>query len=76
MSEIDFYTAPQTRAMTGHWMPEVVGVPYRMDVLHFKKGEHKQPAHLAINAIGPAVDDGAGDGPAAATAAMTARHEH
>jgi glutathione S-transferase len=49
---IEFYMAPQTRAVTVHWMLEEAGAPYRMHVLELEKGEHKQPAFLAINPMG------------------------
>jgi glutathione S-transferase len=54
MSEanIDFYMAPQTRAMTAHWMLEEVGAPYRTHVLDLEAGEHKQSGYLAINPMG------------------------
>jgi glutathione S-transferase len=50
--EIDFYMAPQTRAVTVHWMLEEVGAPYRMRVLDLDKGEHKRADFLAINPMG------------------------
>jgi glutathione S-transferase len=50
--EIDFYMAPQTRAVTVHWMLEEVGAPYRMHVLDLEAGEHKQPDFLALNPMG------------------------
>jgi glutathione S-transferase len=50
--EIDFYLAPQTRAVTVHWMLEEVGAPYRMHVLDLEAGEHKQPDFLALNPMG------------------------
>lgn len=50
--EIDFYLAPQTRAVTVLWMLEEAGAPYRMHVLDFDKGEHKQPDYLAIHPMG------------------------
>jgi glutathione S-transferase len=52
MSEIEFYMAPQSRAVTVHWMLEEVGAPYRMHVLDLDKGEHKRPDFLAINPMG------------------------
>ena len=50
--EIDFYHAPQTRAVTAHWMLEEAGAPYRMHVLDIDRREHKQPAFLAIDPMG------------------------
>jgi glutathione S-transferase len=51
-AEIDFYMAPQTRAVTVHWMLEEAGAPYRKHVLDLEKGEHKRPDFLAINPMG------------------------
>ena len=51
-AEIVFYHAPQSRAVIVHWMLEEVGAPYRMHLLNLKKGEHKEPAYLAVNPMG------------------------
>ncbi|NJM33886.1 MAG: glutathione S-transferase family protein [Rhodomicrobium sp.] len=59
-TELVFYYAPHTRSGTVLWMFEELGVPYRMEVLNLKNGEHKTPAYLAINPMGkvPAITHG------------------
>lgn len=53
MSEsIVFYYNPMSRGRIAHWMLEEVGEPYRVELLSFEKGEHKQPQYLAINPMG------------------------
>lgn len=52
MSDIVFYTNPQSRGRIAHFMLEEVGAPYRVEVLDFEKGEHKKPDYLAINPMG------------------------
>jgi glutathione S-transferase len=51
-NEIVFYYNPMSRARTVHWMLEEVGQPYRLELMDFSKGEHKQPGFLAINPMG------------------------
>ena len=46
------YHAPNTRSSTALWMLEELGVPYDLHVLDFKKGEQREPAHLARNPMG------------------------
>ena len=57
---ITFYHNPMSRGRTVHWMLEEIGQPYELKILDFKKGEHKQPAYLAINPMGkiPAIVHG------------------
>jgi glutathione S-transferase len=50
--EIIFYHNPMSRARIVHWMLEEVGAPYRIQIVSFDKGEHKQPDFLAINPMG------------------------
>lgn len=50
--ELVFYGAPQSRAVTVHWMLEELGVPYDRRVLDLQAGEQKQPAYLAVNPMG------------------------
>jgi glutathione S-transferase len=59
-ADLVFYFAPRTRSGTVLWMLEELGVPYRMEVLNLKKGEHKSPGYLAINPMGkvPAITHG------------------
>ena len=50
--EIIFYHNPMSRARMVHWMLEEVGAPYRIELVNLHKGEHKQPAFLALNPMG------------------------
>lgn len=50
--EIVFYHNPMSRGRMVHWMLEEVGVPYRVELLRFDKGENKKPAFLAMNPMG------------------------
>lgn len=49
--EIVFYTNPQSRGLTTHWMLEEVGCPYRMVVKEYGP-DMKSPDYLAINPMG------------------------
>ena len=49
---ITFYTHPQSRGRTVHWLLEELGVPYDMRILDFDRREHKTPSYLAINPMG------------------------
>lgn len=59
-SELVFYHAPRSRAGVVLWMLEELGVPYRMELFSFAKGDHKSPAYLAVNPMGkvPAIRHG------------------
>ena len=50
--EIVFYHNPMSRGRMVHWMLEEVGVPYRIEILRFDRGENKKPAFLAVNPMG------------------------
>jgi glutathione S-transferase len=50
--EVVLYYNPMSRARIAHWMLEEVGVPYRMELVSFDKGEHKKPGFLAVNPMG------------------------
>lgn len=50
--EIVFFHNPMSRGRIVHWMLEETGVPYRIELLRFDKGEHKTPAFLALNPMG------------------------
>lgn len=50
--DLVFYYAPRTRAATVLWMLEETGVPYQLELLRLKQGEHKKPGYLAINPMG------------------------
>jgi glutathione S-transferase len=58
--DIILYHAPQSRSLIAHWMLEEVGVPYKLHLLNFKKGDVKKPDYLAINPMGkvPAIKHG------------------
>lgn len=49
--EIVFYTNPQSRGLTVHWMLEEIGCPYRMVVKEYGP-DMKSPDYLAINPMG------------------------
>lgn len=49
---IHFYYHPWTRGGTVHWMLEEIGKPYKVTLLDYNKGEHKQSDYLAINPMG------------------------
>ena len=57
--EIVFYTNPQSRGLTTHWMLEEIGCPYRLQVKAYGP-EMKSPDYLAINPMGkvPAIQRG------------------
>src|SRR6202011_5766851 len=47
--EIVLYYNPMSRARIVHFMLEEVGMPHRMELVRFDKGEHKMPAFQAVN---------------------------
>ncbi len=51
MSELIFYTNPQSRGCTVRWMLEELGVPYEAVILDYGT-TMKAPAYLAINPMG------------------------
>src|SRR6476469_225684 len=57
--ELVFYTNPQARGLTTHWMLEEIGCPYRMEIKAYGP-EMKAPDYLAINPMGkvPAIKHG------------------
>ena len=57
--ELVFYTNPQSRGLTTHWMLEEIGCPYRMEIKAYGP-EMKAPDYLAINPMGkvPALKHG------------------
>jgi glutathione S-transferase len=59
MSDLTFYTHPQSRGRIAHWMLEEVGAPYTTVWLDYGTSM-KAPAYLAINPMGkvPAVREG------------------
>lgn len=50
--ELVFYYAPRSRAGIVAWMLEELGAPFRLEILNFKKNEHKSPEYLSINPMG------------------------
>lgn len=50
--EIVFYHNPMSRGRMVHWMLEEIGATYRIELLSFDKGEHKQAAFLTVNPMG------------------------
>jgi glutathione S-transferase len=60
MSELIFYTHPQSRGRIVHWMLEELGEPYRTVWLEYG-GSMKSADYLAVNPMGkvPALRDGA-----------------
>lgn len=54
---VTLFHAPNTRSSGTLRLLEEMGVPYRLHVLDLGRGEHKQPAFLAVNPMGkvPAV---------------------
>jgi glutathione S-transferase len=54
------YYAPKTRAGRVRWMLEELGVPYELQRVDLKSGEHKKAAYLDIHPHGvvPALSDG------------------
>jgi glutathione S-transferase len=59
MSELVFYTNPQSRGRIVRWMLEEVGQPYRTELLGYADSM-KAPAYLAVNPMGkvPAIKHG------------------
>ena len=59
MSELVFYTHPQSRGRIVHWMLEELGEPYRTAWLEYGS-TMKAPDYLAVNPMGkvPALRDG------------------
>lgn len=59
MSDLVFYTNPQSRGRIAHWMLEEVGQPYETVWLEYGTGT-KSPEYLAVNPMGkvPALKHG------------------
>jgi glutathione S-transferase len=57
---LKIYGSVMSRASRNIWTAEEACAPYELASLDFRKGEHKQPAFLAINPAGkmPAIVDG------------------
>ena len=52
MAQLTLYHAAPSRSSIARWMLEELGQPYDIHVLDLKKGEHRQPAYLAVNPMG------------------------
>ena len=57
---LKIYGSVMSRASRNIWAAEECAAPYELVSLDFRKGEHKQPAYLAINPAGkmPSIVDG------------------
>ncbi|MFC4700339.1 glutathione S-transferase family protein [Glaciecola siphonariae] len=57
---IKIFSYPATRGVRITWACEELGLDYDYNVVNLYKGEHKQPAYLAITPTGkvPAIQDG------------------
>jgi glutathione S-transferase len=57
---LKIYGSVMSRASRNLWAAEECGAAYELVSLDFRKGEHKQPAYLAINPAGkmPSIVDG------------------
>lgn len=51
MSDITFYTNPQSRGQIVHWMLEELGVPYDTEWIGYGE-QMKSPEYLAVNPMG------------------------
>ena len=51
MSDLVFYTNPQSRGQTVRWMLEEVGAPYETEILDYASGMKSEP-YLSINPMG------------------------
>jgi len=51
LSDITFYTNPQSRGQIVHWMLEELGVPYDTEWLEYVE-DMKSPDYLAVNPMG------------------------
>ncbi|MFC0304931.1 glutathione S-transferase family protein [Rhizorhabdus histidinilytica] len=50
--ELVLYGNPRSRAQMVHFLLEELGIPYRLVVIDFEKGESRQADYLAINPMG------------------------
>lgn len=51
-ADIVLYYKPRTRAFRALWFLEELGRPYRIQLMDFGKGAHKQPEFLKLNPMG------------------------
>jgi glutathione S-transferase len=52
MSQLTLYHAAPSRSSIARWMLEELDQPYDIQLVSLKKGEHRQPAYLAVNPMG------------------------
>jgi glutathione S-transferase len=52
MLQLTLYHAAPSRSSIARWMLEELGQPYAIRPVSLKKGEHRQPAYLAVNPMG------------------------
>src|SRR5262249_18334800 len=59
--DVTLYASLASRSFVARWLLEEIGIPYRVEILSLRKGEHKRPEYLRINPMGkvPALTDGA-----------------
>lgn len=59
MKKLVFYTNPNSRGRTVHWMLEEIGAPYELEIKAYG-ASMKTPDYLAINPMGkvPAIKHG------------------
>ena len=51
-ADLTLYFAPHSRSLGALILVEELGAPYRLEVLDFKTGQHRQPPYLAVNPMG------------------------
>lgn len=58
---LTIYGVPRSRTFRPLWTAHELGIPYTLEPVDQRKGEHKDPTYLAINPNGhvPAIKDGA-----------------
>jgi glutathione S-transferase len=61
MPQLTLYHAAPSRSSVVRWMLEELGEPYEVRLLNLAKGEHRQPAYLAVNPMGKVPALGHGD---------------
>ena len=60
MTDLTLFHIAPSRSSIVHWMLEEVGEPFDIHLLSLQKGEHREPAYLAVNPMGkvPALKHG------------------
>jgi glutathione S-transferase len=52
VTKLTLYHAVRSRSSIARWMLEELGDPYDIHLLNLQKGEHREPAYLAVNPMG------------------------